>query len=308
MQYRYIRIRPISVFPELDSIKLFGAIFSAISELYPEKLEKFQENTEKGHVRFSSAFPVLGDTYFFPKPFLCFKNDSIDESNREKMIKNYRYLKKFKDVTFASKDIFEQIIEKGSYDEDLLNRFRKENEIKGNYLISKKEKVPEIETIEEPKVTSNRFSQETKIFYKEGVYYKNADLYFFVKANEENHKMIIAAIKFLEDRGFGAKHSLGFGQFTFIEESTMELNNDGERQLILSKYMPTDEENSFIEWNNSFYQVKEIKGLTKSGFHIPPTHIFIEGSCFASDSIKGKLEKKIPNYILNGIVYAIKVK
>ena len=56
-----IYIKPLSVFPELHSDRLFGAIFSAISELYPEKLNEIIENFEDNNPPFiiSSAFPAI---------------------------------------------------------------------------------------------------------------------------------------------------------------------------------------------------------------------------------------------------------
>jgi len=307
MQYRHIRIRPISVFPELDSIKLFGAIFSAISELYPENIKEFKNNFEKGNIRLSSAFPVVKNTYFFPKPILLTQKNKINEENKKEIIENYINFKKFKKTKFVSKEVFEEIIKKGIYDRELIKRIDEEYKIENGCLISKKEKVLESEMIEEPKVVVNRFSQKTKIFYKEGIYYKNTDLYFFVDADERSYKIILTAVKFLEDRGFGPKYSSGFGQFKFIEDNTLELNTCGERWLILSKYMPNDEEITSVGWDNSFYQFKEIKGLTKGGSYIAPMYVFTEGSCFAGKKLQGKLEKSIPNYILNGVPYIINV-
>ena len=56
-----IYIKPLSVFPELHSDRLFGAIFSAISELYPEKLNEIIENFEDNNPPFiiSSTFPAI---------------------------------------------------------------------------------------------------------------------------------------------------------------------------------------------------------------------------------------------------------
>ena len=304
MQCKYIRIRPLSLFPELDSIKLFGAIFSAVSELYPENIKEFENDFENGNIRVSSAFPVVGNTYFFPKPILLSQKNKNNEKDKKKAIENY---KKFKKIKFIPKKFLEEIIKKGFYDEELINKANDEYEMKDDYLILKGEKTPESGIMELPKVGINRFSQKSDIFYKEGIYYKDTDLYFFVDADGKNYKIILTAIKFLEDRGFGPKYSSGYGQFKFVEKDTLNIHSCGERWLILSKYMPNNEEIKSIIWDNSFYQFKEIKGLTREGFHISPVYIFTEGSCFAGKKLQGKLEKSIPNYTLNGVPYIINV-
>lgn len=56
-----VNIKPLSTFPKLHSDTLFGALLSAINELYPDKVEYIIDKFEEGKPPFliSSTFPVL---------------------------------------------------------------------------------------------------------------------------------------------------------------------------------------------------------------------------------------------------------
>ena len=58
-----VYIKPLSRFPELSSDKIFGALTSVISEIYPESLDEMISSFESNNPPFlvSSAFPVILD-------------------------------------------------------------------------------------------------------------------------------------------------------------------------------------------------------------------------------------------------------
>ena len=68
-----VYIKPLSTFPKLHSDTLFGALTSAISELYPDLIEKMLKEFEEGRPPFliSSTFPVIFNDdekiKFYPK-------------------------------------------------------------------------------------------------------------------------------------------------------------------------------------------------------------------------------------------------
>ena len=68
-----VNIKPLSTFPKLHSDTLFGALLSAINELYPDKVEYIIDKFEEGEPPFliSSTFPVLfnenENIRFYPK-------------------------------------------------------------------------------------------------------------------------------------------------------------------------------------------------------------------------------------------------
>jgi len=83
-----VYIKPLSIFPKLHSDTIFGALLSAISELYPDLVEdlvsKFKETPP---FLVSSAFPFVYNgkekVKFFPKIIL---NEKINNDNMKMMI------------------------------------------------------------------------------------------------------------------------------------------------------------------------------------------------------------------------------
>ena len=56
-----VYIKPLSTFPKLHSDTLFGALTSAVSELYPDKVEDMLNEFKNNNPPFfiSSTFPVI---------------------------------------------------------------------------------------------------------------------------------------------------------------------------------------------------------------------------------------------------------
>ena len=297
---------------EVDSIKIFGSIASALSELDRDKFNRFYSSVKTGETRISSSFPLIKDTHLFPMPIYSFEYDK-DLSEKSENIEVFTKIKEIKKTEFVSQSVFEEILNNKPKLGDILEKIES-----GEWRLDKKclyldeedeleEKNFLIKRYEIPKNVLNRYTYGSTIFYSQAHFY-NCDLFFLVKTSKGILKLINAALKLLEDRGMSQDFSIGFGKFMLRNIKEIELNEPGGGGMILlSKYHPDENEIELINSCNKYYRIKEIKGFTNNGFHIPPYIFFREGSCFKLNGIKGKLID-IPDArtSLNGIAYYIK--
>ena len=114
-----VYITPLSIFPELHSDTLFGALTFAINQLYPDKTDTILEEF-KNNVPFflSSPFPFIYSendekVKFFPKINLNKRTDKNDSLFDE--------MKKYKKIKFVEEEIFYNIINGKLNESDILN-------------------------------------------------------------------------------------------------------------------------------------------------------------------------------------------
>lgn len=286
-----VYINPKSSFPNLHSDTLFGALTYAISELYPEELEGFLDLFKNKQAPFllSSTFPFINfdgePIRFYPKIISNPKNsENKDEID---FMKNY---KEFKNVDFIEETIFLDIISGKIKEEDLITKL-KEYEISNN-LLHLKDLFPKGFLFKNAKSLSphnviNRLTNESEgVFYGEGTQYKNMGLFFLVKFEDESFKdMIISALKFLEDRGFGVDISTGKGQFTFeIQDFDFE-DIQGDYFTTLSRFIPSKDDLKIVDKDSS-YEIGFKRGTSREGQLRKQVRFFKEGSTFKkSDNI-----------------------
>ena len=94
-------------------------------------------------------------------------------------------------------------------------------------------------------------------------FYENAGLFFLVEFNDENtRKKFDASLKLLGDNGIGADRTIGRGDFSFTyeEHSYFQKPTDNQYALLLSLYLPSEEEIKGGLLNKSWYNLKERKG------------------------------------------------
>ena len=112
-----IYIKPLSTFPKLHSDTLFGAITSAISELYPDMVEDMINEFENSRPPFiiSSAFPYIYDNddkvRFYPKIIQDYDLSKISRKT----------LKQYKKIEYIEEEIFLKIINGQLTELDILN-------------------------------------------------------------------------------------------------------------------------------------------------------------------------------------------
>lgn len=279
-----VYIKPLSMFPKLHSDRLFGAFLSAISEMYPDKVNNVVNDFESDNPPFliSSTFPVLSiddeKIRFLPKIIL---NDKIDGSVEQKDIKD------FKKVDFIEEKIFNDILEGKLSQEDILKNYDDFIRIKNLLMLKDYGKEIKFTSHITPHNSINRLSNRTKIFYNEGnVYGEHIGLFFFIEIFDESYKEIInSCLKFLKDRGFGKDISTGKGQFDYIIDESNQINfnqeiNEGDKFITLSRFIPSKEDLKHIK-NESFYEIDSKRSIDKSGDIRKQVHFFKEGSTFS---------------------------
>lgn len=275
-----VYIKPLSMFPKLHSDRLFGAFLSAISEMYPDKVDEIVKDFESDNPPFliSSTFPVLcvGEEKirFLPKIIL---NDNIDSSVEQKDIKK---------VDFIEEKIFNDILEGKLSQGDILKNYHNYTRIKNLLMLKDYGKEIKFTSYITPHNSINRLSNRTKIFYNEGnVYGEHVGLFFFIEIFDDSFKEIIkSCLKFLKDRGFGKDISTGKGQFDYSIEESNTINFDeeikeGDKFITLSRFIPSEEDLKFIK-GDSFYEIGLKRSIDKSGDIRKQVHFFKEGSTF----------------------------
>lgn len=297
---------------EVDSIKIFGSIASAISELDRDKFNEFYNSVKTGETRISSSFPLIKDTLFFPMPIYQFEYDK-DLSEKSEDIKVFAKIKDIKNTRFVSQSVFEEMLNSKPGLGDIFEKIESgEWKLDKRCLYIDEESGVEernflIKRYEITKNVLNRYTYGSTIFYSQAYFY-NCDLFFLVKTSRDILKLIKTAIKLLEDRGMSQDFSIGFGKVMLRDIKEIELNEPCSGGMtLLSKYHPAEDEMRLIKSCDKYYQIKEIKGFTKNGFHIPPYIFFEEGSYFKLNKVKGKLiDIADTRTSLNGIAYYIK--
>ena len=128
-----IYLKPLSLFPELHSDTLFGAITFAMNELYPEKIKDMisEFNNNQPPFLISSAFPFFYDDErkirFFPKLILNQKENNLDTET----------LKGYKKIKYLEEELFFDLIKGDISEIDILSNFEDYYSFKG--LLMKKD-------------------------------------------------------------------------------------------------------------------------------------------------------------------------
>ena len=283
-----VYIKPLSIFPELHSDTIFGAILSAISELYPEKMDdlllKFKDNPP---FLVSSTFPYVSDgkekIRFFPKVIES-KNISPENDLEKDDFDDIDNKKKYKKVDFMEEDLFFELASGDIKESDIISNLENYN-IKSNLLFKNTVKIKgKYKKTITPNNAINRITLESKaIFYSEGFEFSNMGLFFLVEFREKEYEdMVYAAIKFLKDRGFGRDISVGKGHFDYeIDEDYCLPYNSGTYFITLSRFIPSTEEIGKIN-KYSGYEIDSKRGKSFSGELRKQVRFFKEGSSFPS--------------------------
>lgn len=279
-----IYIQPKSLFQPLSSDTLYGAICSALSSLYEDFDEMLQLMKQSPPFLISSAFPFVGTkdiAHFLPKP--------IDRPQKLENLMDMEGMKKLKKVKYIHESIFNKWIN-GEVNEAYLARNITNYRIEDELIHPKELKLNfNIESLDIPRNSINRQSQLSDIFYSSGNYYKNVGFFFLVRfMNKENekkyHDVLLGAVKFLRDRGFGGDVSAGKGHFELIDFTDKEIlqqPENGNRFISLSSYHPAqDEINAYKEKKGLLYDIFTKRGRGSDGRNRKQVRFFTEGSTF----------------------------
>ena len=213
----------------------------------------------------SCAFPYSGNQYFFPKP-----QGRIDVVVRGKEEHEYRKkLKKIKYVNFAD---WCSII-KGDRLEIDDNQLQKVflTQADGQFTLPNKSQVNQ-------RVSVSRDSMEdASPFFFEWTYFSdNCGLFCLLDAKTlEIKDEVLSLFKELGETGVGTDKSVGGGKFT-VEDEEIELPNvdNPSAQMILSLYIPTEEELSQLNLQNSVYSLLKRGGYMSGSTNPDYMHLY----------------------------------
>jgi CRISPR-associated protein Csm4 len=222
----------------------------------------------------SSLFPftLVGNEfkYFFPKP--------VKDQARNKL--PAELLKKFRKVKFYEKCFFEKRLEdylevnQEDIREDLLTRIPDSD----NYSFYKSTVIPRI-------MKPRNNVDDTSIFHMERREFKpGAGLFCLVKyLSPEDKKKFLTGLSLLAENGLGSDRTVGYGRFTFKEDSiSFSLPQSSGYMINLSLYLPESE----IDLTNSIGPWSRYDLVRRGGWISEPfnslrkrnVHMFGEGS------------------------------
>lgn len=274
-----IYLTPTSIFPhELPSHTLFGAICSAMADLgsdVPAMLAAFKERPP---FLLSSAFPWVTEAghihHFLPRPI---EQPVAVPADGRIMVA----AKMFKMGRFLHESLFNRWIEGIFSETDLYTA-------SNNYTIREGMIYPtslpldfSIGRTELAHNEINRLSSASVAFYyTAGAIFRNAGLYCLLRCNDPAWRNeVLAAFRFLEDRGFGGRISSGAGSCQ-IRTETVDLFDDQPRGRLmsLSRYLPAVEFDAIRD--GAWFDLVAVRGRGGDGMMKRQVMMLTEGSTF----------------------------
>lgn len=313
-----VYIYPVSLFPDLHSDKIFGAILATMNDLFPsiidDVIKRFKQNNPPFLI--SSAFPFIKiknkKVRFYPKILL---NEELDFNWDMEIIKN------FDNVKFLQEEIFFDIINGNLSFNKILNNYNAYFQI-GEFLLNQKLNVQKFQNFSNKMIVSqnniNRLNNSSKVFYSEGIKYNPSHgLFFHISFFDESFIEILNAVfRLLKDRGFGSKISIGRGQFKYeLENEDIYKNHnsnffgDDNYFVTLSRFIPTSRDLKFIDLNSN-YELGFKRSTDRFGNDRKQVIFFNEGSTFLANENKyfGKLFDSSEHSVEYGFAFNLKIK
>ena len=204
----------------------------------------------------SSAFPYYKDIFFLPAPSFHL-NVNVHSDND-----NYVYQKKLKKIQFIDAQIWPSVINRMPLEIDF-------DQIHGEFLLDKEnrnnftsnDKIKTTQLIERVSIP-NQGLEAIPFYFSWDFFQSNSGLYCLLQASEETKDEIISLFRLLGKNGIGTDKSVGGGLFD-IETGELDIPNtsDGNQQILLSTYLPSQNELMSINLKESYYDL-----LLRGGF------------------------------------------
>ncbi|MDO9539324.1 MAG: type III-A CRISPR-associated RAMP protein Csm4 [Methanocalculus sp.] len=273
---RAVYLTPRSLFPgSLPSNTLFGAICHAMADLGGPVDELIAEYASSPPFLLTSAFPFIGEKekiHFLPKPI-----QPITKMPKEEQ---FDAVKKIKKVSLVSSQLFSALLKKEMTADALIDTIDRYTITKGMCYTGSGDVSFSIEKAEVPHNRINRLSTASEAFFAtDGYRYHNAGLYFMIDFRQAKWEPpVMAALRLLEDRGFGSKISSGGGQCSISSEDRDILpQTNGDRLVTLSRYYPSDFK---ALGEDTYYTLVRVRGRSTDGMMKKSVMMLGEGSVF----------------------------
>ena len=205
----------------------------------------------------SSAFPYAGDCYFFPRPLIKLQTDDKPQTDDENQDVPENIRKLLKKAGFISKAVFDDYIAGIVPEPPREKTDKKANLIQKNkFQVTAQEKADlekrmansdgEITVFKEqevPRVTPDRITSASNIFYFARILFAEDCGYFFlVKYFDENIKAKFRAVlRLLGEQGISGDRSSGHGRFEpefHKQKLTFNVPDDADHFISLSLLYP----------------------------------------------------------------------
>ena len=192
--------------------------------------------------KLSSAFPYYKEEFFLPKPVGRIEI-GIDE----------KYRKKLKKIQYLEKTIFEDIFIRGKSinitKDHLWNNLITKSVLTGEDIPYKN---GEVERVTIPR---DEASDATPFFFEYRYFSKDAGLYCITDAVGDIFKEVLECFDKLGQEGIGSDKNVGGGHFE-VEAGTIDIEDTTSNDyLLLSMFIPTQEEMGNIDLEKSAYQL-----------------------------------------------------
>jgi CRISPR type III-A-associated RAMP protein Csm4 len=294
----------------IHSDTLYSAIIWAWSVLGME--EEIPKLVEEANFTISSLFPFYQSekkdskaVYFFPKPTGTLITDKYQH---HKKVKSIRYLdiNAFKECLNGEPFLYYSTTEerKGNSVSILNAETSKVGGFKlRNGILSNNDTLPNNSFIVSevyPRVYVPRYGEEgdTQIYYIERLFFKEqSGLFCLAKFdNEEIKSKVIAALRFLQDEGFGTDKHVGNGLFELKCEDFEDFDNlqiESNHAVSLSLFCPESKEQieGMLGKKAAFDTIKRGGWITEEGYltyRKKSVYMFTEGSIFETKDTKSK--------------------
>lgn len=271
---RAVYLTPRSVFQtELPSHTIFGAICAAMAELggpVEGMIESFETDPP---FLLTSAFPFVGTErkrHFLPRPIL--PPPRIPEKDLDRV-------KDYKRVRYIDTDLFRAWATGRTSAGAIIAGMGTLTERHGLLWKGEMEEFG-IQEGQRPHNRVNRMISGSDAFFSsQGKHFKNAGLYFLLDVRRREYESeVLAALRFLADRGLGGRISAGMGAFdlSFGEADFLPTGRE-DHLLTLSRFIPAD---LHAFGGDIYYEIVPVRGRSGDGKVRKSVLTLKEGSVF----------------------------
>ncbi|WP_293739183.1 type III-A CRISPR-associated RAMP protein Csm4 [uncultured Parabacteroides sp.] len=245
----------------------------------------------------SSAFPFIEDRYFLPKPYGKINVEVVDADE-------YMVRKKLKKLRFVETSLWNKLI-KG---EKLTVR---DWQLKGAFLLPSdfpeaKFIVPSKSQVNQRVSVPRENGMDAEPFFFEWTFFGvNSGLYCLLDASADKKEELFQLFERLGEEGIGTDRNLGGGKFE-VESAELFIPevDSADSTLLLSLFIPTEEELPLLNLEHSRYELLQRGGYMSGSQEIDFRHLwkksvymFKAGSVFCmTDSLKGKVVDLRPDW------------
>lgn len=237
----------------------------------------------------SSAFPYMGDKYFLPVP--TGKLDIVLKDCEE-----YVSRKKIKKIRFAEYSVWQNLIEGKQVftsTSSIQNGFLLPDQINGSFCLPYKSAVNQ-----RVSVPRDENMDASPFFFDWTYFHQNGGLYCITDAKGELLNEIVTLFCILGEVGLGTDKNIGGGKFNIETDSIniAEVANT-KTQMLLSLYIPHEEDMSSLSLDKSHYEVIQRGGYIAGSLetdlrHLRKKSVYMLGVgsvLYTEEQLKGKI-------------------